>query len=113
MNQSDFNNAFTELMIREFGPGTSPQHIAVEIFRRDQRVSRIYAVLSLFFWLVGTAGMMLLVIGLNRLVIMLRIAPILYERRNGPTSQPWTLHDAEITRWGTDFIHHIMPSVGG
>jgi hypothetical protein len=108
MRQSDFNNAFTEQMIREFGPGTSPQQIAVEIFRRDQRLTRIFAILSLFFWLVGTAGMLLMVIGLNRLVIFLRI-----QHFDQPGTRPWSAQDDRMLWWGTDFIHHIMPYVGG
>ena len=108
MNQNDFNNAFTELMIREFGPGTSPQQIAVEIFRRDQQRTRIYAIVSLFFWILGTAGMLLMVIGLNRLVIFLRI-----QHFDRPTAQPWGAQDDRMLGWGTNFIHHIMPYVGG
>jgi hypothetical protein len=115
MKQSDFNNAFTELMIREFGPGTSPQQMALEIFRRDQRRTRVYAILSLSLWSIGTAGMLLMVIGLNRLVLSMRIAPFYFPRQT--TTQPEAHEIArmqeQVQFWGTDLIHHSLPYVGG
>jgi hypothetical protein len=108
MTQNDFNSSFASLMVREFGPGANPEAIAMEIFRRDQRRTRFYAIVSLFFWLIGTAGMLLMVIGLNRLVIFLRIAHF-EQAWNGQ----WTPQDQHMLLWGTDFIHHTLPYAGG
>ncbi len=108
MMQNDFNSAFAKLLNREFGPGASAEQIALEIFRRDQRRTRFYAACSLFFWLIGSAGMLLMVIGLNRLVIFLRIAHF----EQSPDGQ-WTTHDQRMLLWGTDFIHHTLPYAGG
>jgi hypothetical protein len=108
MTQNDFNDNLSKLLIREFGTGASPEQIAMEIFHRDQRRSRFYAACSLFFWLIGTAGMLLMVIGLNRLVIFLRIAHF----EQSPNGE-WSTHDQRMLQWGTDFIHHTLPYAGG
>ena len=108
MTQNDFNSTFASLMIREFGPGVDPQTIAAEIFRRDQRRTRFYALVSLLFWLIGTAGMLLMVIGLNRLVIFLRIAHF-----DQSADHRWTADDEQMLLWGTNFIHHTLPYAGG
>jgi hypothetical protein len=114
MNQSDFNNAFTGLILQNFSPELSAQQIAYEVLRRDQWRTRIYAMLSLFFWLIGTIGMGLLVFGLNRLVIFMRIAPQLHAAAaRGATTQAVAMNDQELLWWGTDFIHHVMPYAGG
>ena len=71
MTQNDFNWNLDDL------PGTPPRDprmIAWEIFVRDQWRTRILAALSIFFWLIGLAGMFLLIIGLDQLVIFIRIA---------------------------------------
>ena len=112
MSEKDFNSSFANALVREFGPGAPPEQIAFEIFRRDQRRARVYALLSLFFWLIGTAGMFVLVLGLNRLVLAMRITGI---RR--PSTEPYT-HDEQavmdqVVMWGTSFIHHSLPYIGG
>jgi hypothetical protein len=72
----------------------------------------ILAGLSLLFWLAGTTGMMVMVVGLNQLVIYIRIAPYLDSTLTHQRNQ--TLSEADIQRfWGTDLIHHSMPWIGG
>ena len=108
MTQNDFNSAFAQSLLHDGYAGIRPEEIAAEVFRRDQFRARVYAQLSLFFWLLGTAGMFVLVYGLNRLVLSMRIASVRH-----PTTAPLTGFDEQISNWGTSFIHHSMPYVGG
>jgi hypothetical protein len=43
--------------------------MAFDLFRRDQQRTRILTGLSLLFWILGTAGILLLVINLNRMML--------------------------------------------
>jgi hypothetical protein len=108
VTQNDFNVAFDDLA----GDPLTPQQIAARIAQRDHRRTILLASLSLFFWLLGTTGMMLMVVGLNQLVIYIRIAPYLDSPATHQRGQP--LSEADVQRfWGTDLIHHSMPWIGG
>src|SRR5262249_57356879 len=75
MTQNDFNRAFAKQAFSHAPPTDfDPRCIVEEMLRRDQLLARVFAALSLFFWLVATAGMLLLVYGLNRFVLYVRIA---------------------------------------
>jgi hypothetical protein len=69
MTQPDFQSAFRNLLHDPLPPAPDPQRMAFELFRRDQLRTRLLALLSIVFWVVGTAGMFLLVFSLNRLVM--------------------------------------------
>lgn len=69
MTQGDFNSSFRNLLNEPLPPAPDPRQIAFELFRRDQQRTRILAVLSLLFWVVGTAGIFLLVANLNHIVM--------------------------------------------
>jgi hypothetical protein len=84
----------------------------MNIINRDLRRTRVLAALSLLFWLLGSAGMLLLVLGLDRLVIFLRIADGLPWSLNG-SSTSTVSRDEEQLFWGTNLIHHSMPFVEG
>jgi hypothetical protein len=105
MTQEDFQNALRSLSVRELPPPPSAHDIAHALLVQDHRRTRTYALLALFFWAVGTAGLIWLVLALNRLVIFLRIAPGL----------PWSWPDkskrypVDDMLWGTNLIHHSMP----
>jgi hypothetical protein len=109
MSPNDFRSAFEGMAAGELPPPSDPSFIARAILRRDQRRVRIMAGISLFFWLLGAAGMLVLVLGLDRLVIFLRIADGL----------PWSFRgnrhsisaDQEQMFWGTNLIHHGMPFI--
>src|SRR5438552_2773312 len=70
---SDFNSSFRNLLNEPLPPAPDPRHIAFELFQRDQRRTRILAALSLLFWVLGTAGIFLLVFNLNRIVMQAQI----------------------------------------
>ncbi|HEX3359193.1 MAG TPA: hypothetical protein VHS31_19595 [Tepidisphaeraceae bacterium] len=111
MNPNDFNNAFFNQMTDYLPPPPhDPRFIAHEIMYRDQWRTRILAILSLFFWLIGTVGMMLLVIGLNRFVVWERIKDMHIPA--GSTQSTFITPEQKMF-WGTDLIHHSMPYVGG
>jgi hypothetical protein len=100
--QNNFNSAFADAMKNQLPPALhDPHFIAYEMVRRDQQRTRIYAALALFFWLVGTAGMLLLAIGLDRLVLYLRIGGRM------PS------HGDDEMLWGTSLIHHSLPFIEG
>src|SRR5207248_502743 len=77
----------------------------------------ILAALSLLFWLAGAAGMLVLLYGLNRFIIFIRIVP----------NMPWSIERIPVTvaapttrisdvstdmmLWGTSFLHHSLPYV--
>ena len=69
MTADGFNSAFQEQMA---GPLPSTHDIAKQVIARDQRRVVILATLSVIFWLLGAAGMLLLVIDLNEFVMLIR-----------------------------------------
>jgi hypothetical protein len=109
MVQDDFNSSFRKQLAGELPTAQDPHYVAMKIVHRDLRRTRVLAGLSLFFWLVGATGMLLLVLGLNRLVIFLRIADGL----------PWSFNGKNLAVspgqeqmfWGTNLIHHGIPFV--
>jgi hypothetical protein len=107
---NDFRSAFEVLVTGELPPALNdPYFIVRQIVRRDQRRTRVLAVLCLFFWLLGAAGMLVLVLGLNRLVIFLRIADGLPWSFNGPSDSISPAQEQLF--WGTNMIHHAMPFI--
>jgi hypothetical protein len=114
MVQDDFNSSFRKQLAGEMLMAHDPHYIAMRIIHRDLRRTRVLAGLSLFFWLVGATGMLLLVLGLNRLVIFLRIADGLPWSFNGKTmaaSPGFASSGQEQMFWGTNLIHHGIPFI--
>jgi hypothetical protein len=109
MSQTNFRSAFEGIVSGELPPPNDPSFIARQIVHRDQRRVRILAGICLFFWLLGAAGMLVLVLGLNRLVIFLRIADGLPWSFNGNSGS--VSADQEQMFWGTNLIHHGMPFI--
>src|SRR3954469_12520146 len=127
MTQDDFNKSFLNLAAGELPPARDPNDLAREIVRRDKARTRLLAGVSLLFWLLATSGMLLLVYGLNRFIIAMRISnvsravaascdPATGQLASEPTTQPTT--QAIFARvaedqmsWGTSLIHHSMPYI--
>ena len=115
MTPDDFNSAFLAAAGRQlpFAPH-DPRYIAHEILRRDGWRTRILAGLSLLFWLLAGAGMLLLVYGLDRFVIFVRISDFPSGGQRGPAStQAWHAAPQDRMLWGTSLIHHSLPYVAG
>ena len=104
MTADGFNSAFQEQMA---GPLPSTHDIAKQVIARDQRRVVILAMLSVIFWLLGAAGMLLLVIDLNEFVMGVRLnhAAQRIETQGKPAAdnEPWDLN------LGTDPFHHAFP----
>ena len=67
MNQQDFHAAFRDLLHEPLPVAPDPRRMAFELFRRDQRRTFVLAALSVIFWVIGTAGIFVLVYFLNRI----------------------------------------------
>jgi len=107
MTQDDFNSSFRRIIGEQLPP--SDVHVlANEIFNRDQKWIQVLAVVSLVFWILGTAGMLALIFGLNRLVLYVRLYDFADGKArpahaNQPSDQMWLMD------YGTTFLHHAMP----
>lgn len=73
MTQPDFNSSFRNLLNEPLPPAPDPSRIAFELFQREQRRTRVLAALSLLFWVLGTAGISILVFSLNHIAMQARI----------------------------------------
>jgi len=107
MTADDFNSALQEQMAGPLPPLPSTHDIAKQVIARDQRRVIILAVLSVIFWLLGAAGMMLLVIDLNAFVMGVRLnhAADRLEAQGEPVSE----RDRWNANLGTDSFHHAFP----
>jgi hypothetical protein len=103
MSEQELIQALRELIAKSSAGAPDPRVLAREISHRDQQRIRLLAGLSIFFWLLAAAGLVLLCIGLDRFVIYARIA-------NFPSSRP---QDMEQMLWGTSLIHHSIWIVAG
>jgi hypothetical protein len=123
MNPNIFSANFQKLTDARLPPSPSSHEIAMSLVRRDQRRTWVLAALSLVLWIVGTAGMLLLVIGLNRLVIFIRVADMtpnppptqtLNSQASSNKQRPTITSDRDDKMLqGTSLIHHSLPLIGG
>jgi hypothetical protein len=105
MTADDFNSAFQKQLTGPPSKLPSAHNIAEQVIARDQRRVIVLAVLSVVFWLLGAAGIMLLVIDLNEFVMGVRLNHVA-ERPDGqgePATRPWNVN------LGTDPFHHAFP----
>jgi len=112
MTQQSFNSAFQNLMVAQLPP-PDPHQMAIEIVRRDRLRTRVLAGLSLLCWCIATAGMLLLIYGLDRLVIYVRIADSGLVQPGAPahpTTGPISAQTMQML-WGTSLLHHSLPLV--
>jgi len=90
MSPNEFNDAFVNQMTGFLPtPPHDPRFIAHEMMQRDQWRTLFLAFFSLLFWLIGTAGMILLMIGLNQFVMYFRIVEY----------QPWNKSTAACSTY--------------
>jgi hypothetical protein len=123
MNPNDFSANFQKLTDAQIPPPPSSHEIAMSLVRRDQRRTWILAALSLVLWILGTAGMLLLVISLNRLVIFIRVADMTFKPPAAQTLNSQAASDRQAPTIisdrddrmlkGTSLIHHSLPLIGG
>jgi hypothetical protein len=114
MNEQTLTQMFQALATGQSPPALSPEQLAAELLRRDQRRVRWLAGLGILFWLIGIGGLVLLLIGLDRFVIFVRISDVVASPQD-PAHGPGKLLSAEqINRLhGTNLLHHSIPWVAG
>jgi hypothetical protein len=124
MTEQELIQALRELIAEASADAPDPRLLAREISRRDQQRIRWLAGLSIFFWLLVAAGLVLLCVGLDRFVIYVRIADFLPPARTNETEKPGpktpildirrsseARTDAMLR--GTDLIHHTIWIIAG
>lgn len=115
MTQSDFNASLRQLADQHTPAALhEPAYIAQQLLRRDRRRTRLLAAASALLWLAGIAGLVLLVIGLNRFIIGVRIEHLQPWNASPPTAD--TTLPSQQERFlleETNLLHHSMPYVAG
>jgi hypothetical protein len=119
MSEKELAKALRELVAQGMPPPPDPRQLAWEIFRRDQRRVRLVASLSVLFWLLGVAGLLFLIVALDRFIIFVRISgpPSASQPSAGPDAasatqkttapdQPRTPSWMDEMLWGTEWLHH-------
>jgi hypothetical protein len=116
MSDEELAGAADQLPATENEVAHDARQVVQEIIRREQRRVWLLAGLSVFFWLLAVAGLILLLVGLNRFVIYIRVSNHLGaggaqpgDTSSGSVSIP-AIHEM---LWGTNLLHHSIPLVGG
>ena len=137
---SDFNPAFRDQLAKPLASLPSAHEIANDIVRRDQRRTRLLAIVCLVFWIAAVSGLVLMVTGLNEFLMGVRLGnarrflqPSTERSANAskstlPDQPDSTSTDAGHARdgqrqpdggdgayWddGTGLFHHTLPLIDG
>jgi hypothetical protein len=114
MSPGDFNAAFHDVMLREVpAPSCGNRELIDQLLRHDRRRTVVLAAASLICWMIGGAGMILLIVGLNRFVVGVRIQHVLVDQTAAPEhigGEAASRDAAERFMLGaTDLLHHSTP----
>jgi hypothetical protein len=112
MGEKELSLALQRLISRDPLLAPDPRQLVQELIRRDQLRTRWLAAVSLFFWLVAVAGLLLLVVALDRFVIFIRIVDV-PTAPAGRAAAPAVLSWGEQKLHGTSLLHHSIPLIGG
>jgi hypothetical protein len=116
MSEQELARALQELIARQQSGLPDPRELTAEILRRDPWRVRLLAGLSVLFWLVAAAGLILLVVALDRLVVYIRTADVL-QSRGAAEVHAGQAHPLPPVRLemlhGTSLLHHSVPLVVG
>ena len=114
MSETDFQQALQDVAAQHVPPPRRQAGELIEqLFRRDARKMRLLAVASLLCWFAATAGVILLVVGLNRFVIDVRIHHLLPGGASTVVDANHAAVDDAILFDATDLLHHSMPFLAG
>lgn len=117
MTEQELIQALRDLIAKTSTDSPDPRLLARDINRSDQRRIRWLAGLSIFFWLLAAAGLMLLVLGLHHLVVYVRTAdhyPAAQPKEPfAPRNQPHADTREIYMLRGTGMIHHSLGVVAG
>jgi hypothetical protein len=117
MSDNDLSRALQQIIGAGPPPESQSRWLVQEIVRRDQRGVRVLAGLSLLFWLAAGAGLLLLVLSLDRFVIFVRIADRL--PHEGQTEGSFAARARALSKYedalqhGTNMLHHSIPLLAG
>lgn len=121
MTEQDLILALRELIAKASVDSPDPRLLAREINRSDQVRVRWLAGLSILFWLLAAAGLVLLCIGLDRFIIYVRIMDYYpaVQPSNTNKAGPVVSHFSPLSErdrqmlHGTTLIHHTIWIVAG
>jgi hypothetical protein len=116
MSEKDLADALRDIIAGGLSSPPDPRQLAAEIIRRDKWRVQTLAGLSIFFWLLAVAGLILFVVALDRFVIFVRVTdlPGAPPGNVGKLNPQDPLTPAQIERLhGTSLLHHSLPVVGG
>lgn len=134
MSEQELIEALRHLIANASSDAPDPRTLVREISRSDQRRIRLLASLSIFFWLLAAAGLVLLLIGLHLLVLYVRNGNVTLEEMGPATRQvlglPIKLEDLDanakhsaderLRRYhqdqmlhGTQLLHKSIPIITG
>jgi hypothetical protein len=74
MNDQEFSKYLQDLIIRQGPAAADPAVTFARIIHKDKRRVKLLAWLTIFFWLLGAAGLLLLAVALDRLLVSVRFA---------------------------------------
>jgi hypothetical protein len=137
---SDFSPAFRDQLAQPLPSLPSAHEIANEIVRRDQRRTRLLAIVCLVFWIAAVSGLVLMVTGLNEFLMGVRLGnarrflqsstertpnastATLRGQPDSTTTDPGQARDGrqqpdggDSAYWddGTGLFHHTLPLIDG
>ena len=113
MSEQELVRALRDLIAKDLPDSIDSRQLAREVSRRDRRRVRLLAGLCLLFWLLAAAGLVLLVVGLDRFVIHVRISDIqpMHRGNTGPNA-PFSPDPMGQMYDGTNLLHHSIPIIG-
>lgn len=115
MTENDFHTAFQQQVLNPLAiQPTNMREIALEAARRDQRRVRILAGLSVLCWLLGILGMVPMVIGLNQLMMEVRLSGVEskvdHQGEENPPLVEANRKVVELAR-STQLLHETFPVI--
>jgi hypothetical protein len=108
MTERELTHAMQDMLNRYVNPTPDPAQLVAEIIRRDRKRVQLLASLTVFLWLVGVAGLLLMIFWLNRFVIATTPLPAEFNR-NVPAATEQEKRQAELSVFSTmRHLHHSL-----
>lgn len=116
MSDQELSKALHGILSKEPLASHEPRQLAMEVMRSERRRFRLLAALSIVFWSVAAGGLLLLLVGLNRFVIFVRISDLPAPRVDvapAPDQVIVVTNEQRQMLEGTSLLHHSIPVVAG
>jgi hypothetical protein len=112
MSEKELARAIQDVIAAQNRTVPDARQVVEEFTRRQQRRVRCLAGLSVLFWLLAVAGLILLVVGLDRFVIFVRVSDFPATQERSPLTE--TKHvPTQAMLHGTSLLHHSIALIGG